>query len=86
MIQPPKPSLPRAPKNNHHQEWLRACRGGPPALCRFDGFAADLTETLLVADLAIRTERKITWNAEKMEATGCPEAAPWIKRQPRTGW
>jgi predicted dehydrogenase len=84
--QPPKPSLPRAPEQSHHQEWLRACRGGPPAFCRFDGFAATLTEALLVADLAVRTGQKITWDAEKMEASGCPEAGPWIKRQARTGW
>ena len=48
-------SVPRAPEQSHHQEWLRACRGGPPAFCRFDGFAARLTETMLVANLALRT-------------------------------
>ncbi len=84
--QPPKPSLPRAPGESQHQEWLRACRGGAPAFCRFEGFAATLTEALLVADLSVRTGQKITWDAEKMEASGCPEAGPWIKRQARTGW
>ena len=29
--QPPRPSVPRAPGQSHHQEWLRACRGGPAA-------------------------------------------------------
>jgi predicted dehydrogenase len=84
--QPPKPSLPRAPRESHHQEWLRQCRGGPAAFCGFDGFPAQLTEALLVANLAVRTGRKITWDADKMEAVGCPEATPWIKRQNRTGW
>jgi hypothetical protein len=84
--QPPKPSLARAPGQSHHQEWLRACRGGPPALCRFDGFASELTESMLVANLALRVGRKVTWDAEKMEASGCPEAAPFIKRPYRTGW
>jgi predicted dehydrogenase len=84
----PKPSLPRAPKEGeaHHQEWLRACKGGAPAFCRFDGFASQLTEAMLVANLALRTGQKVAWDAQKMEATGCPEAAPFIKRQPRTGW
>jgi hypothetical protein len=82
----PKPSLPRAPRESHHQEWLRACKGGPPALCRFDGFAAQLTEAMLVANLALRTGKKILWDAEKMEARGCPEAESSIKRQARTGW
>jgi predicted dehydrogenase len=82
----PQLTLPRAPGGSHHQEWLRACRGGAPAFCRFDGFAATLTEALLVADLSVRMGREITWDAERMEARGCPEAGPWIRRQARTGW
>jgi predicted dehydrogenase len=82
----PHSSLPRAPEQSHHQEWLRACRGGPPAFCRFDGFAARLTETMLVANLALRTGKNLRWDAETMTATGCPEAAPFIKRDNRAGW
>ena len=84
--QAPKPSLPRAPKQSHHQEWLRACRGGPPAFCRFDGFASHLTEALLVANLALRLDSKIVWDAEKMEVQDCPKAVPLVKRSYRTGW
>jgi predicted dehydrogenase len=84
--QPPPRSLPRAPGESHHQEWLRACRGGPPAFCRFDGFAATLTETMLVANLALRLGKKVEWDAEKMEARGCPEAAAFVKRPYRAGW
>jgi len=29
-FKPPHSSVPRAPEQSHHQEWLRACRGGPP--------------------------------------------------------
>jgi len=83
---PPRPSQPRAPGQSHHQEWLAACRGGAPAFCRFDGFASKLTETMLVANLALRTGRKILWNAEAMEAQGCPEASPFIRREYRAGW
>jgi hypothetical protein len=82
----PKPSQPRAPGQSHHQEWLQACRGGPPAFCRFDGFAAQLTESMLVANLALRLGRKVMWDGEKLEATGCPEATPYIKRDYREGW
>jgi predicted dehydrogenase len=84
--EPLRPSLPRAPAESHHQEWLRACKGGPAAFCRFDGFAAQLTEAMLVANLALRTGKKIVWDAEKMEARGCAEAEAFIKRQARTGW
>jgi predicted dehydrogenase len=83
---PPSPSVPRAPRESHHQEWIQACRGGPPAFCRFDGFASTLTETMLVANLALRTGKTIDWDAEKMEARGCPEADGAIRREYRTGW
>jgi predicted dehydrogenase len=82
----PKPTLPRAPKESHHEEWLAACRGGPAAFCRFDGFAAGLTEALLVVNLALRLGRKVAWDAEKMQALDCPEAAAHVKRTYRTGW
>ncbi|HEX5273471.1 MAG TPA: Gfo/Idh/MocA family oxidoreductase, partial [Gemmataceae bacterium] len=84
--QRPKPTLPRAPKESHHEEWLAACRGGPAAFCRFDGFAAGLTEALLVVNLALRLGHKVTWDAEKGEARDCPEAAVYVKRTYRTGW
>jgi predicted dehydrogenase len=84
--EPPAPFVPRARGQSHHQEWLTACRGGAPAFCRFNGFAAVLTETMLVANLALRMGGKIIWDADKMEARGCPEALPYIKRQYRSGW
>jgi predicted dehydrogenase len=85
-FKPLQSSVPRAPEQSHHQEWLRACRGGPPAFCRFDGFAARLTETMLVANLSLRTGKNLHWDAETMAAAGCPEAAPFIKRDYRREW
>jgi predicted dehydrogenase len=82
---PPR-SQPRAPRESHHQEWLAACRGGPPAFCRFDGFASILTETMLVANLAIRTGKTIYWDADALQARGCPEAESAIQRAYRSGW
>jgi len=83
---PPEPTLPRAPGQSHHQEWIRACKGGPPTFCGFEGFAAVLTEIMLVGNLALRTGKKIEWNAAKMEANQCPEAEPFVKRRYRKGW
>jgi predicted dehydrogenase len=85
-FQSPERSQPRAPNEDHHQEWIQACRGGPPAYCRFDGFAARLTEAMLVANLALRTGNKIRWDAETMQALECPEAAPFVRREYRSGW
>ena len=80
---PPKPSLPRA--EEHHIEWIRACKGGPRAESNF-GYAASLTEGLLVGFLALRTGKRIEWDAKNMKAKGCPEADPFIRPHFRKGW
>ena len=82
----PEPSLPRAPQESQHREWIQACKGGPPTFCDFVTFAAPLTETMLVGNLALRTGKKIEWDAEKLEARNCPEAARFIRRPYREGW
>ena len=82
----PEPTLPRAPEEDHYREWIRACKGGAPAFCNFPDFASPLTETMLVANLALRTGKKITWDPAAMKAEGCPEADPAIRRPYRKGW
>jgi len=80
---PPTPTLPRTPE--HHIEWVRAIKGGPPTESDF-GYASRLTESLLVGMLALRTGQKIEWDAQRMEAKGCPEADFYIRPQFRRGW
>jgi len=81
--EPPSPTLPRT--SEHHAEWIAACKGGPPAQSSFD-YASRLTETLLVGLLAVRTGKKIDWDAAAMKARGCPEADPFIHPTFRKGW
>ena len=80
---PPAPTLPRA--EEHHSEWIKACKGGPPTQANFQ-YAARLTEGLLVGQLAIRVGKKIEWDEKQMQATGCPEANAFIHPQFRSGW
>jgi predicted dehydrogenase len=80
---PPAPTLPRA--EEHHSEWINACKGGPPTQANFQ-YAARLTEGLLVGQLAIRVGKKIEWDEKQMQATGCPEANAFIQPQFRSGW
>ncbi len=82
----PGPSVPRAPEQNHHKEWILACKGGALAFCNFVDFAAPLTETMLVGTLALRIGKALRWDAGKMQAEGCPEAEPFIRRAYRKGW
>lgn len=83
--QPPQPSLPRVPGQNHHREWLNSIRGGPAAMSNFVDYAAKLTETALLGNVAMRVGQRFTWNAETLQAS-VPQAAQYIRRQYRQGW
>ena len=79
----PEVSLPRSP--GHYKEWIVACKGGPAALSNFD-YSAQLTEAVLLGNLAVRLGGKVKWDAKNMKVTGRPEAEPLIKRAYRPGY
>ena len=68
-------------------EWLTAIKENKPELCysRFE-IAARLTEIMLLGCVSLRVGKKIEWDGPKMVAKNCPEAAPFIKRENRSGW
>lgn len=85
--QPPD-SLPRLADggdSGHMQEFLAACKGGPPAMSNFD-YAANMTEAMLLGNVAMRVGKKIEWDSEKLAVTNCPEAAQYINPEYRKGW
>jgi predicted dehydrogenase len=69
----------------HHREWTEACKTGGPTTCNFD-YSGALTEAALLCNVALRTGQKLTWDAAKLEAPGCPAAAALIRREYREGW
>ena len=69
----------------HHLEWIAACKGGQPGYSNFD-IAAYLTEIILLGCVALRVGKKLEWDGPKMVASNAPEAAQFIRRQPRKGW
>jgi len=71
----------------HHQEWIAAIKQDKPELCysRFE-ITAKLTEIMLLGCVSLRVGKKIEWDGPNMVAKNCPEAAPYIKRENRTGW
>jgi len=69
----------------HHREWTEACKSGAPTTCNFD-YSGALTEAALLCNVALRTGKKLDWDAERLEATNCPEAAALIRRPYRDGW
>jgi len=73
--------------HKHHLEWIAAIKENNPMKCysRFE-IAAQLTEIMLLGCVALRAGKKIEWDGPNMVATNCPEAAPYIKRENRSGW
>ncbi len=81
--EPPRPYIPKS--IGHHNEWIHACRTGAPTTCNFD-YSGSLTEAVLLGNVAFRTGKKLEWNGQKLEATNCPEASRYLKREYRKGW
>jgi predicted dehydrogenase len=71
----------------HHQEWIAAIKANKPEDCysRFE-IGAQLAEIMLLGCVALRVGKKIKWDGPNMVATNAPEAAPFIKRENRSGW
>ena len=82
-FQRPEPFIPDS--IGHHQEWIQACKTGGPTTCNFD-YSGALTEAALLCNVALRTRKKLTWDAQNLKAVGCPEADAFLRREYRQGW
>jgi hypothetical protein len=69
----------------HHQEWIKAIKGGPTPYSNFE-IAAYLTEIILLGCVAMRVGKKLDWDGPAMKATNAPEAAKYITRVYRKGF
>ena len=80
---PPK-TLPRS--KGPYQDWIEACKGGPPASSNFDN-SGPFTEMVVMGNLALRVQGKVLeWDGEKMEFTNDTEANQYVKQEYRKGW
>jgi predicted dehydrogenase len=81
--QPPK-TLPRSPGNE--REWLDACKGGatkPGGNFEFEG---QVTETLLLGNVAIRSGEKFSWDRNNLQANNSDSMQKYIRPDRRAGW
>ena len=83
--EPPEPTLPRV--EGHKQDFLAACAdpSGRPAGSNFD-YAAALTETVLIGNLAVRLGKPIEWDSENLRVVNAAEADCFINPEYRKGW
>ncbi len=72
---------------NQKREWVAAIRAGKPAmaLSNFD-YAATLTESMLLGNIATRSGQAFNYNPETGEIAGNSEASRYLKPYIRKGW
>jgi hypothetical protein len=79
----PGKTLLRSVGNN--EEWIKACKGGPPGGANFE-FEGPITETLLLGNVALRTGKKLHWDGPGMKVTNIIEAQQFVRSEYRQGW
>jgi predicted dehydrogenase len=79
----PEPTIPNS--IGHHAEWIQACKTGSPTGSNFV-YAANLTEVVLLGNVAYRAGKKLEWNPKKLEATNAREVREYIRPDRRRGW
>jgi predicted dehydrogenase len=79
----PKPFLPESP--GHHAEWLRACKENQATSSDFE-YAAQLTETCLLGNIATRVDKPLQWDAATARFMNHEPANQHLRREYRDGW
>jgi len=79
---PPK-TLPRP--IDEIDQWIRACRGGEPAGACFEN-VRPINETICLGTVALRADKKLNWDADKMKITNDKDADKLLYRKYRKGW
>jgi predicted dehydrogenase len=86
----PTPYIPSSP--GHEEEWILACKGGAPAGSDFE-WAGPLTETVLLGNIALRSELKeilrgqnLNWDSVNFKFPNLPEADRFLHHDYRSGW
>jgi hypothetical protein len=70
----------------HYEEWIAACKGGPPAVSNFN-YAGPMTETVLLGVLALRAPgRRLAWDSAQQKVTNAPELNQFVRTEYRKGW
>ena len=70
---------------NHQQDWIRACKGGTPAVSQF-AVASKYIEWLALGPIALRVSGKLLWDSKNMRFTNSEEANKLLRPYTRKGW
>jgi hypothetical protein len=66
-------------------QWIAACRGGKQSPGSFLN-AGPISDAVNLYAAALRTGRRLTYDAESVTVTNVPEANKYLSREYRQGW
>lgn len=75
--------MPELPEDNHYTQWTAAIRGEGMTSCPFS-YSGPLTETVLLGNVAYRSQGKVVWNSLTMECIGNDAAQALLGREYRS--
>jgi hypothetical protein len=88
-FQPSRPGLgpsATAADTAHYMEWIKACHGGPPASTNYE-FERPIVESLMLGNVAIRTQELLQWDTKGFRLTrGSERASALLKPVFRRPW
>jgi len=67
------------------RQWIEACRGGAQSPGNFTN-AWPISEAVNLYAIALRTGKRLMWDADNMRITNLPEANKYLAREYRKGW
>lgn len=67
------------------RQWMEACKGGVQSPGNFLK-AGPISEAVNLYAVALRTRKRLLYDAEKMKITNVPEANKYLAREYRKGW
>jgi hypothetical protein len=86
---PPPPARQGTQSNNELsaglKQWMAACKGGAPSPGNFLN-AGPITEAVNLYAVALRTRKRLLWDAANVTITNVPEANKYLVREYRKGW
>ncbi len=88
-FQPSRPELggtATSASTSHYLEWIHACHGGPPASANY-AFEAPIVESLMLGNVAIRSQELLEYDSANMRLTkGSERATSLLKPVYRQPW
>ena len=88
---PSMPEVKWVESPGHFQEWIRAVKGGEPAMSNFQNYSGGLTETILLGNLAVWVAatgkgQKVEWDAKNLRSPNIAGLETIIKPIYRPGY